>query len=49
MKTLLAIVAGVAIIYLAGLLLVLAKVSSGYEGGDLMTEHYRGVLQTIIN
>lgn len=39
----------VSVVYLTGLLLVLVKVSSGYEGGDLMTEHYRGVLQFIFN
>ncbi len=35
-------------IYLFGLLFVLAMVASGYQGGDMLTEHYRSVLQFII-
>lgn len=37
------------VIYMLGLTLVLAKIANGYEGGDLMTEHYRTVLQFIFN
>lgn len=35
--------------YIIGLLFVLAMVASGYQGGDMLTEHYRSVLQFIIN
>ncbi len=36
-------------IYLFGLLFVLVMVASGYQGGDMLTEYYRSVLQFIIN
>ena len=43
-------VAGLAIsIYTLGLAFVLIKVGEGYQGGDVLTEHYRWVLQGIIN
>jgi hypothetical protein len=36
-------------IYIFGLLFVLLMVATGYQGGDMLTEHYRGVLQSIIS
>lgn len=37
------------LLYVFGLVFVLMNVAAGYEGGDLLTEHYRGVLQAILN
>lgn len=36
-------------LYILGLLYVLLMVATGYQGGDVLTEHYRAVLQFIIN
>lgn len=39
----------VATLYMFGLLFVLAMVASGYQGGDMLTEHYRTALQAVVS
>ncbi len=36
-------------LYFIGLLLILLLVATGYQGGDMITEHYRSVLQSLVN
>ena len=35
-------------LYIIGLLFVIVKVANGYQGGDMLSEHYRSMLQTVI-
>ncbi len=47
-KTILEIIGIAVTIYIFGLFFVLAVVADGYEGGDILTEHYRSVVQFIV-
>lgn len=41
------VLCAVAVLYMFGFVVVMVLVASGYQGGDLLTEHYRSVLQLI--
>jgi hypothetical protein len=49
MKNILGTLGAVSVIWLFGLIIVIGMVINGYQGGDMMTEHYRSVLQFIFN
>jgi len=36
-------------LYFIGFLFIILLVAMGYQGGDMITEHYRSVLQSFIN
>ena len=47
METILNILGWVAVFYVLGFLFVMIAVAQGYQGGDLLSEHYRAMLQLI--